>query len=1061
MTEARRNDCLDAETLAAFAEGRLKRHEIPAVLAHLDGCQRCMHALETASATPAAPSRRSAPWLAAIAAALVIVVAGVVITRRLAVSSPPGRATLVALSPRQERMVEPRLTGGFPWAPYHGPMRAPDTPPDPTQLRLGGAAGEILGRAQHDASTETQQAAGAALLLIERPLDAATRLRAAAERSPADATLWSDLGAAEYAAAVRTGRASLYPEALAALDHALRLRPDLPEALFNLALTLERLGLPSQAREAWQRYLAVDASSPWSAEARAHLERLPTTNGASLFRGDQPRLERAAAEGDAQTVAALVARYPQQGRLFGEAEYLGQWGEALQRGDAAEAARTLAIARAIGLALERTSGEALLAEAVRTIDSAADRSSLAEAHVVYRRGRIAYSRQAPAAAEPDLRRAAALFAAGDPMALVARYFAASTRFDQNDVAGARRELEALRAEADALPRFAALGAQIRWELALCLMEDEDWARAIPMLGDAEAAFHRLGERANEGFLQALLADAYLSVGWPDEGWVSRIRSFDTLSAENRADRLPASLGAAVFFELRSGRPQAARALIEVEKSVLREAHNDLLLSRALVREAVLDSEIGDAGAAWASVREATAVAARLTDPAVGARAAADVAFARGAALLRQDPAQARALLGSAIDDYRRMEATPFLAECHLLRARAALRLNDREAARRDLETGIDVYERHRIRFADSVAGTGVLDAGAALYRESIHLAVDRGDAPSLFAGTERFFGQMAPEIGPGQTLPELQQELAGSGAMVLELVVLPEEVVGLSITAGEALIVRRPAADLRTLDETKLYDLLIRPAQAQLARSDRLIVVADPLLRGIPFAALYDSAAGQRLVERLPVAMALRAGTLHRLPAHPARSLVSVQLAAGGSAPALPGAGEEIGQIGRLYPRAQAIDGATFPRLVQAARQADVIHIAGHTEKATGSEESVLVFGEGERVTWRRAAAAPIGGAPVVVLAACETLRNAETARLRSLSLGGGFLAAGAGDVIGTLAPIPDNDARALFSDLHRHLAAGRDAAEALRLTQMDAIAAEAKGQRSAWRAVALLTRRI
>jgi len=144
-----------------------------------------------------------------------------------------------------------------------------------------------------------------------------------------------------------------------------------------------------------------------------------------------------------------------------------------------------------------------------------------------------------------------------------------------------------------------------------------------------------------------------------------------------------------------------------------------------------------------------------------------------------------------------------------------------------------------------------------------------------------------------------------------------------------------------------------------------------------------------------------------------------------------------------------------------AAARADVVHIAGHTEPQERTGEAVLVFAPEERVSWRKAAAASIRGAPTLVLAACETLRSPQTPRLRSLSLGAGFLAAGAGEVIGTLAPIPDNDAQTIFSSVHRHLAAGHDAAEALRLAQLEAIAAERQGHRSAWRSVALLTSRI
>jgi hypothetical protein len=64
--------------------------------------------------------------------------------------------------------------------------------------------------------------------------------------------------------------------------------------------------------------------------------------------------------------------------------------------------------------------------------------------------------------------------------------------------------------------------------------------------------------------------------------------------------------------------------------------------------------------------------------------------------------------------------------------------------------------------------------------------------------------------------------------------------------------------------------------------------------------------------------------------------------------------------------------------------------------------------------------------------------------------------------VIGTLTPIGDRDARPLFGALHRQLASGARPANALRAVQQDAINLEkTNGGRRAWRALALLTRRI
>lgn len=1066
-----RDSCLDAETIAAFVEGNLTRQEIAVVLAHLRHCTDCMAEVEALR-----PAAKKLPVRAlATAAALIVLASGGLLLREQMRRDPMDR--LIELAPRSARGVEPRLAHGFAWAPYRGPMRAQGGSGDAERLQLAGAAGDAVAHADRNAEDAgAQRTAGVALLLVERPDDAVARLRLATKQAPNDAQAWSDLGAALHEAGTRRGRASLLPEALEALDRALAIRADLPEALFNRALVLERLGLAQPAREAWQRYLAIDPSSQWATEAREHLARLPAQSSDKQFRGEQPRLEDAAARGDTTAVAAIVANHREQSRIFGEAEYLGRWGEAELRGDADAATRQLAIARALGSALVRLSGESLLAESVAAIDdsTSARRRQLADAHVTYRKGRIAYSRQSPAAAEGDLRRAAQLF--GDaPMALVARYFAANTRFDRNDVTGARAELETLLAEALAHPRFVALAAHVRWELALCLMNDDDWSGTLPLVRDAVAAFRHLGEWNHCGFLETLHADVLVTLGRPDEAWAARMRSFELLSAHGRGDRLPVSIGGAVRMELRSGRLATARSLVRLERDAQRGIGNDVIATNALVRDAVLSAQLGDDGSAAALVREAAATAARIPDAALRARAEADVHFADGAVALRSEPRRAVELLGRAVDGYRAAEAPPFLAECHLLRARARLSLGDRDGARRDLDDGIAVHERHPLRFGEGIVGTGVLDAGTALYRDAIALALTRNDPAGAFAYAERALAQIG-SVSPVAGLHDVQRRLAGSGAVLLEIIVLPKEVLAFCVTGEGAELHRQPVeeqellalADAASSGDARasatLYDLLVRPSSPQLAAAREAIIVADPRMARVPFAALADASTKRTLIEQLPFSVAPSASALRRERRRDSpRSIVAVELAFDDEDAALPGASGELAEVRGFYGDATrfADEQVTFSAFVGAARNADVIHLAGHSGGEASAGEAVLLFGppgQRERTSWRRLSTAALQRAPVVVLAACDTLHAPRGHSTRALSLGGAFLAAGAGDVIGTLTPIADNEARDFFRIVHRNLAAGAGASEAVRRAQLESIR-DRRG--TAWRSMAVLSTRI
>jgi CHAT domain-containing protein len=982
---------------------------------------------------------------------------------------------LAAFTPRSERIVEARISGGFAWAPYRGPQRASDQANDARQMMLGGVAGDLIEAAEKNKTSEAQRLAGVARMLTGYPSDAVPVLQEAAQRDPSNARAWNDLAAAQYAAATRDGRASLYPEALASSDRALRLEPGLTEAMFNHALVLERIGLTQQAHDAWQKYLATDPSSQWADEARTRLGRLPRNTTATLFQRDLPRLEH----GDVTIADSMVKRYPQQTRAWAEAELLGQWGEAVARGDAAAADRELHVARSIGDALLRASGERLLHDAVAAIDNAgASRARLAEAHVAYRKGRITYSHSQPAAAEPNLRQAAAGFAAASsPMSLVARYFAANTRFDQNDVVGAHAELESLLLEADAIPSYQALGAQIRWELAVCRIAENDWAGVPPIAGEAAAAFARLGERSNLAMMQTVTANALVLLGRLDEAWHARMSAFENESAEGRAHFLAVSVGGAARMELRAGRVGPARALLHIEQEIDRAGGLQELLCSALVREAIVSTDDQGESDAERLVREARAIANGISDPSIRARLTADVQFAEAEVTLRQQPRRAIASLDAAIAHYAGTNRVLFLPECYLARAGAAQRLGDTAGAERDLESGIAMLERQPVQLTTSISGPVIRDAGPAMFREAIRLHLDRGDVVGAFSYAERSHMSLPGAEGKRTTLPELQRHLAGTSAAVLQMVVLPDEVVVFCVTGagtvvGHARIAQRQLETLavRIADARddgaarELFELLIRPVEHALARVNEVIVVTDPLLENVPFVALYDERTHAYLIERLAVMRAVSASSLRddvepRVP----RSVAAIALppSTAVALAALPAAGQELAEVSQIYARATRISGAdaTVAAVIQAAAASDVVHIAGHTEREPGIGEAALVFAGGHRMSWRTIAASRLASRPVVVLAACETLRVPQSAQTFAMSLGGGFLAAGARDVVGTLAPVADNDARQIFRQIHRHLASGLDVASAVRQAQLEALSYPQ--HQSAWRVVTLLTTHI
>jgi Putative zinc-finger len=190
----------EPETLSAFADGRLGGDARAAVVGHLDVCDDCTS--EVALAMRADGHERGAAqhtiswrrWLP-VAAGIALMVLGIVAFRDSLpfARSPIGR--LVALAPKTERTVEPRLTGGFAWAEYAGAARTTVESADADRMKLVGAAGDLVARAGRDGDADAQHAAGVAMVLVQNAVEGIPRLEAAARKSE-DARVWSDLAAA-------------------------------------------------------------------------------------------------------------------------------------------------------------------------------------------------------------------------------------------------------------------------------------------------------------------------------------------------------------------------------------------------------------------------------------------------------------------------------------------------------------------------------------------------------------------------------------------------------------------------------------------------------------------------------------------------------------------------------------------------------------------------------------------------------------------------------------------------------------------------------------------------
>jgi CHAT domain-containing protein len=1053
MTTTQTTACPDPEVVGAFVEGRLGASERRKMMEHLDRCEACREEVVALSNFAAAPvPERATPsrWWLAAAASLVTIV-GTVAVQQAVVIARRNRLpveSLVAASSRLEyRTVEARLSGNFGWAELQGARRSSaEVSNDPKQLKLHGEAGVVLERAESDPSAGVQHAAAIASLLIDEPRDAIERLKKLTREHPDDASAWNDLAAAYHAVATTYGEPQEDADAHAAVNRALKLDPKSPEARFNRALILEKLGLLQQARDEWTKYLELDSTSKWAAEARTRRDALPATTTRSQFDQQRQELMKNAVAGDTR----FVARFPEESRRVAELATLGQWGAGYAKGDTAAAERELSLARVIGAALRAHSGEQLLYDAVATIDraSVAERARLAEAYIAER---AAYELKDHAAARKGYLHAASLF--GDsPAALNARYKAANASNHGGDNETALRELEQLSVSAETHPHYKALRAQIAHGRGWAEAKLVRWPEAIAQYKTALSLFNELGERSNAAFVSGFLAESWSFLGRRDEAWSAWTDALRRASAAGPEDYVFQFLNVAANAENHSHHPESAKALFDV--AAQGRALNPALRAEILFRRAILSARVGDGDAAG-FIADGKTAAAAIGDEVARENAMADLDLAEGIAFRASDPQRALASLTRAVG--LREETRQMLLPATLFERARALRALGRSAdAIADLESAVLAVEAQRRDVEWRDLKSGALDGVDEIYITLAELLLERGKTREAFITADRaaahaFYG--AGATGSVTTLDALQQRL-DPGAAVVEYLVLPQKTIAFVVGSGtfetretaiasaevtrlhnaldKALRMRAQISDVQDASR-RLDAVLIAPVRSLLRPGTAITFVPDPLIATVSFNALLDAATGRYLIQDHTVRIVPSA--LYRDDAQHERSarVVVIHPSAGGVD--LPQTAGETAAIARLYSQPIVMEGrdATKTSILDAIQDADIVHYAGHTNSAT--EAGLLLRADKERpemLYGTDIVTRQLRAAPLVVLAGCRTLRGGSRREDLATSLARAFLLAGARSVVGTTWDVDDAAAAAFFIRFHELNAVSGDSVAAL-----------------------------
>ncbi|MBM0740882.1 CHAT domain-containing protein [Phormidium sp. CLA17] len=245
---------------------------------------------------------------------------------------------------------------------------------------------------------------------------------------------------------------------------------------------------------------------------------------------------------------------------------------------------------------------------------------------------------------------------------------------------------------------------------------------------------------------------------------------------------------------------------------------------------------------------------------------------------------------------------------------------------------------------------------------------------------------------------------------------------------------------------SQLYDLLIRPAEADLAASDvkTLAFVLDGSIKNLPMAALYDGR--QYLIEKYSVALT---PGLQLLDPRPLQSQQLKVLIGGLSEErqgfsALPGVEAEVQQITAEVPTQvlfnQTFTTDTFQTQISGS-PFRVVHLATHGQFSSDADNTFILTYDrridvkqlGELLQARaQETQIPI---ELLVLSACQT---AAGDRRAALGLAGVAVRSGARSTLATLWAVDDQSTSSLMVGFYQELArSGTTKAEALRQSQL------------------------
>jgi CHAT domain-containing protein len=307
-------------------------------------------------------------------------------------------------------------------------------------------------------------------------------------------------------------------------------------------------------------------------------------------------------------------------------------------------------------------------------------------------------------------------------------------------------------------------------------------------------------------------------------------------------------------------------------------------------------------------------------------------------------------------------------------------------------------------------------------------------------------------------LPEVQKSLPGDVAVVeyfptddaLYIFVVTQSALRLhqvaidrqslsAMTSDYVRSIRRGRTDQElTKDAKALFQVLIAPAEQDIASCQTVVLIPTGRLNVLPFASLLDPS-GAPLGQSKRLLSLAKPTDLTRVAIEKPRSIDTLTAFANATED-LPAAAREGDEIAALFPKARIFRGrsATREAFMEFGGASDALHLATHGEwDLDDSLANYLSMADRQKVSQEEIFGLDLDKTSLVILSACNTaMGDGSDSSGYVASLAEAFWVAGSQSVIASLWAVNDESTSLLMTEFYKSLRAGASKVEALHQAQ-------------------------